>query len=112
LPVRFRGRRPLTSRGHKAWCPFTLFASPSADFGLNDPDEFRADEYKVENDRPLFIWSARREWDQGGKQFHCVVQERRKDAMLTTRDVWGDSDVPGPRYFRMSWFNSSNEKKQ
>ena len=69
---------------------------------------FVANKYKVENERPVVIWSAKQDWD-GGK-FHCVEKERRNGEMVTTQDVLKDSGEKPPCYIPMSWFQT--EKKE
>jgi hypothetical protein len=53
-----------------------------------------ANQYKVEGDRPILFWSETQDWDSDKNQFHCVLQEKRNSAMVTTRDAWGDSGEP------------------
>jgi hypothetical protein len=56
-----------------------------------------AEKYAVENNRPVLIWSENQDWDDKKDQFHCVVQERRGNRMVTVRDEWGNSkDLEGP----------------
>jgi hypothetical protein len=71
-----------------------------------------ANKYKVENDRPVLIWSANQQWDRSKEQFHCVLQELRRGAMVTTHNVWVDSELTGPCYVPMNWFQSTYEKKE
>lgn len=72
---------------------------------------YTAKQYKVDSNRPVLIWSQHQDWDAGKEQFHCVLQERLNGVMVTTRDVWGDSDKPACQ-FPLSWFQSANEKKE
>ena len=72
---------------------------------------YRASQYKVARNRPVLIWSERQDCDASKKQFHCVLQERRNGVMVTTRDVWGDSDEPAC-HLPLSWFQSAIEKKE
>lgn len=56
-----------------------------------------AAKYKVENNRPVLIYSETQEWDQEKKQFHCVVKELRGTEMVATHDEWGKTgDFEGP----------------
>jgi hypothetical protein len=56
-----------------------------------------ADKYKVQNNRPVLIYSERQVWDEAKKQFHCMVAELRGHDMVTTHDEWGKSrDNSGP----------------
>jgi hypothetical protein len=56
-----------------------------------------AEKYKVEDNRPVLIWSERQDWDFEKKQFHCIVKERRGSEMVTVHDEWGNSeDGMGP----------------
>lgn len=48
-----------------------------------------ADKYKVQNNRPVLIYSERQDWDMEKKQFHCIVSELRGNQMVTTHDEWG-----------------------
>jgi hypothetical protein len=66
---------------------------------------YSANQYKVEANQPVLFWSARQDWDFDKKQFHCVLHERQNGVMVTTRDVWGDSDVLACR-LPLSWFQS------
>jgi hypothetical protein len=72
---------------------------------------YTANQYKVESNQPILIWSEQQDWDLDKKQFHCVLQERRNGAMETTRDVWGDSGEPACE-LPLSWFESRNAKKE
>ena len=69
---------------------------------------FVANKYKVKNDRPVLIWSAKQDWD-GGK-FHCVEQERRNGKMLTTQDVLKNSGEKPPCYIPLSWFQTEKNE--
>jgi hypothetical protein len=56
-----------------------------------------ADKYKVENNRPVLVYSERQDWDAQRKEFHCTVNELRANKMVTTHDEWGKSrDNSGP----------------
>lgn len=81
-------------------------------FDRGGPTGYVANKYKVENDRPVLFWSANQQWDQGKEQYHCVLQEQRQNVMVTTHDVWVDSEVTGPCYVPLSWFQSTKEKKE
>jgi len=70
-----------------------------------------ANQYKMEDDQPVLIWSQHQDWDANKGQFHCVLQERRNSVMVTTRDVWGNAGEP-PCQLPLSWFRSANEKKE
>jgi hypothetical protein len=72
---------------------------------------YTANQYKVESNRPVLMWSENQDWDPGKEHFHCVRQERRNGVMVTTRDVWGDSDEPVCQ-LPLRWFQSVNEKKE
>jgi hypothetical protein len=72
---------------------------------------YTANQYKVDSNRPVLFWSEHQDWDFGKQQFHCVLQERRNGAMVTTRDVWGDLHGPACQ-LPLSWFHSTNEKKE
>lgn len=80
--------------------------------GRGGAGDYVANKYKIENDRPVLFWSASQEWDRSKEQFHCVLQERRQNVMVTTHDVWVDSEVTGPCYVPLSWFQSTKEKKE
>jgi len=47
-----------------------------------------ANRYKVENNKPVLVWHEHQDWDFDRKQFHCVVEERRGNALATVRDEW------------------------
>ena len=47
-----------------------------------------ANRYRVEKNVPVLIWHENQDWDSDKTQFHCVVQERKDDAMVTTKDQW------------------------
>jgi|GEM_PF-3209198 len=64
---------------------------------------YTANQYKVDGNQPILFWSEHQDWDFDKKQFHCVLQEKRNGAMVVTRDVWGDSDVPACE-LPLSWF--------
>jgi hypothetical protein len=72
---------------------------------------YSANQYKVEGNKPVLIWSEHQDWDSDKQRFHCVLQERRNGVMVTTRDVWGASDEPACQ-LPSSWFQSTNEKKE
>jgi hypothetical protein len=69
---------------------------------------FVANKYKVENGRPVLIWSAKQDWD--GSKFHCVEQERRNGEMATTRDVLKDTGEKPPCYIPLSWFQTERKE--
>lgn len=52
-----------------------------------------ANKYKVADNRPVLIWSEAQDWDSQKDQFHCVVKERRGDALAIVRDEWGGSEA-------------------
>jgi hypothetical protein len=81
-------------------------------FDRSGGGDYVANEYKVENDRTILIWSANREWDRSKKQFHCVLQELRQGALVTTHNVWVYSDVPGPCYIPVTWFQPTKERNK
>lgn len=64
---------------------------------------YTASQYKVENNKPVLIWSETQDWDPGKQELHCVRQERRSGVMVTTREVRGKSDEP-PCQLPSSWF--------
>jgi hypothetical protein len=70
-----------------------------------------ANQYKVENDHPLLIWSETQDWDFAKEQLQCVVQERQNGVMVTARDVWGKSGET-PCEIPSNWFQSTSEKKE
>jgi hypothetical protein len=70
-----------------------------------------ASQYKVENNRPLLVWSETQDWDPDKKQFHCVLQERQNGVMVTTRDVWGKSGET-PCETPLDWFQSTTATKK
>jgi hypothetical protein len=72
---------------------------------------YMANQYKVEVNQPILIWSEQQDWDADKKQFHCVLQKRRNGAMVTTRDVRGDSGEPACN-LPLNWFQSKNAKKE
>jgi hypothetical protein len=50
-----------------------------------------ANRYRVENNIPVLIWHEHQDWDSDKKQLHCVVEERKGAAMLTSKDQWSQS---------------------
>lgn len=55
-----------------------------------------AEKFKVENNRPVLIWSEVQDWVDN-KRFHCTVKERRGTAMTVVRDTWGEAgDIDPP----------------
>lgn len=70
-----------------------------------------ANQYAVENNRPILIWSETQDWDAAKQRFHCIVQERRNGVMVATRDVWGESDET-PCEIPLRWFEPAKEKKE
>jgi hypothetical protein len=50
-----------------------------------------AAKYVVENNRPVPIITVNQDFDPDKEQFHCVVRQRRKSDLVTTRDVWAES---------------------
>jgi hypothetical protein len=51
-----------------------------------------ASKYKVQNNRPVLIWSEEQDWDNSKNQSHCVQQELRSDKMTTILDMRGAED--------------------
>jgi len=74
-------------------------------------DIYTANKYKLDGNQPVLIWSEDQGWDANRKQFHCVVQERRTKAMVTTRDVWGSDGEPACQ-LPLSWFRNGDESKE
>ncbi len=72
---------------------------------------YTANQYKVDGNQPVLIWSEHQDWDANKGQFHCVLHERRNSVMVTTRDVWGNAGEPACQ-LPLSWFRSANEKKE
>ncbi|MGD0955705.1 MAG: hypothetical protein ABR953_02605 [Candidatus Acidiferrales bacterium] len=55
-----------------------------------------AQQYKVENNRPVLIWSELQDWDGTKNQFHRLVQQRRKGKMVTVFDKWVENPPCDP----------------
>jgi len=53
---------------------------------------FDANKYKIDQNKPLLVWHEHQDWDFEKRQFHCLVEERKGTAMVTTRD---DRSNPG-----------------
>jgi hypothetical protein len=51
------------------------------------------EKYKVEDNRPVLIWSENQDLDSQKREFHCVVQELRGKKMVTVRDERGGPDI-------------------
>lgn len=51
-----------------------------------------AQRFKVEDNRPVMIWSENQDWDDASSRFHCVVKERRGAKMTVIRDSWSTAN--------------------
>lgn len=71
---------------------------------------FEAEKYKVEDNRPILVWSESQDWDSGKKQLHCTVQQRRGIKMETVRDVWA-KPMEGEPCHASRLFKSSTSTK-
>jgi len=85
---RFDYSKEFSDLARSSLDPATKMISTYDNYGMTGLDHI-AQKYKVENNRPVLIWSQRQNWDDNRKQFHCIVQQRRGADMVTVRDAWG-----------------------
>jgi hypothetical protein len=52
---------------------------------------YDANRYRVEDNRPLLIWHEHQDWDFDKRQFHCIAEERKGLAMVTSKDQWSQT---------------------
>lgn len=61
-------------------------------FATGGGGTYVAEKYRVENNRPVLVWSESQDGPNGKEQLHCVVKERRGQDIATIIDKWA---LPG-----------------